>query len=82
MAVVPTARGIPPKTESVIRGEIRRLQKALAVLTCLREVALYEVEVDLADVAAVACDLVDKTLYELDMVGLRGEPDDPEDKKV
>jgi hypothetical protein len=54
--------------------ECRRLQKALAVLTCLREAAEHDVEVDLADVAAVACDLVDKALYELDLAGLSGEP--------
>jgi hypothetical protein len=51
-------------------------------LTCLREAALYEVEVDYADVAAVACDLVDKALYELGMVGLLGKPDYPEGAKV
>lgn len=44
-------------------------------MTCLREAAEYEVEVDLADVAAVACDLVDKALYELDLAGLRGDSD-------
>ena len=77
--VVPTSRGIPAKTEEVLQRETRRLQKALAVLTCLREAALYEVEVDYADVAAVACDLVDKALYELDSVGLGSEPDDPDD---
>jgi hypothetical protein len=76
--VVPTAGGIPTKTEAVIQREMRRLQKALAVLTCLREAALYQVEVDYADVAAVACDLVDKALYELDSTGLNCEPDDPD----
>lgn len=77
--VVPTTRGISAKAEEVLHRETRRLQKALAVLTCMREATLYEVEVDLADVAAVACDLVDKTLYELGSAGLSGEPDDPDD---
>ena len=80
--VVPTTRGIPAKTEKVLQRETRRLQKALAVLTCLREAALYEVEVDYADVAAVACDLVDKVLYELDSAGLSDEPDDPDDPEA
>lgn len=73
--VVQTVSGIPAKTEEVIQRECRRLQQALAVLTCLREAAAHDVEVDLADVAAVAGDLVDKALYELDMAGLSGEPD-------
>lgn len=42
-----TTRCILAKTEEVIQRETRRLQKALAVLTCLREVAEYEVEVKL-----------------------------------
>jgi hypothetical protein len=74
-AVAPTTRCIPAKTEDVIQRECRRLQKALAVLTCLREAAEHEVEADLADVAAVACDLVDKALYELDLTGLSGAQD-------
>lgn len=78
-AVVSMAGGIPAKVEEVIQREMRRLQKALAVLTCLREAALYEVEVDYADVAAVACDLVDKALYEMDLAGLSGRLDDPDD---
>ena len=73
-AVVSSVSGIPAKTEQVVQRECRRLQQALAVLTCLREVAEHDVEVDLADVAAVAGDLVDKALYELDLVGLSGEP--------
>jgi len=77
--VVPATGCIRTKVEKVIQREMRRLQKALAVLTCLREAALYEVEVDYADVAAVACDLVDKALYELDSAGLSGESDDPDD---
>ena len=76
----PISGGIPVRVGEVIQSEMRRLQKALAVLTCLREAALYEVEVDYADVAAVACDLVDKALYELDLVGLSSEPDDPDDR--
>ena len=71
----PTTRCIPAKAERVIQRECRRLQKALAVLTCLREAAEHDVEVDLADVVAVACDLVDKALYELDLADLSGEPD-------
>lgn len=73
---VPTAKCIPAKRAEVLQREMRRLQKALAVLTCMREAALYEVEVDLADVAAVACDLVDKALYELDLAELISDPDD------
>lgn len=72
---IPAAIGIPGKIEQVVQRECRRLQKALAVLTCLREAAEHDVEVDLADVAAVACDLVDKALYELDLAGLSGELD-------
>lgn len=41
-------------------GSADGLQNALAALACLREAAEYEVEVDIADVAPVACDLVDK----------------------
>lgn len=77
--VVPTTRGLPAKTEAVLQRENRRLKKVLAVLTCLREADLYDIEVDFGDVAAVACDLVDKALYELDSAGLSGEPDDPDD---
>lgn len=73
--VVPAAEPIPGKTEKVIRREWRRLHKALSVLTCLRDAAEHEVEVDVADVAAVACDLVDKALYELDLAGLSGDTD-------
>jgi hypothetical protein len=75
LAVVPTVSGMPANAKQVVQRECRRLQQALAVLTCLREAAEYDVEVDLADVAAVACDLVDKALYELDLAGLSGEPD-------
>lgn len=75
-AVVPATKCIPAKRQEVLQREMRRLQKALAVLTCMREAALYEVEVDLADVAAVACDLVDKALYELDLAELISDPDD------
>jgi len=62
------------KKKEILLREMRRLQKALAVLTCMREAALYEVEVDLADVAAVACDLVDKALYELDLAEIMRDP--------
>jgi hypothetical protein len=51
------------------------LQQALAVLTCLQKAAEQEVDADLADVAAVACDLIDKALYELALAGLRGDAD-------
>lgn len=78
-AAIPMAVGIPAKVEEVIQSEMRRLQKALAVLTCLREAAQYEVEVDYADVATVVCDLVDKALYEMDLAGLRGRLNDPDD---
>jgi hypothetical protein len=74
--VASTTSGTPANIEQVVQRESRRLQKALAVLTCLREAAETEVEVDLSDVAAVACDLVDKALYELDLAGLSGGPDD------
>jgi hypothetical protein len=78
--VVPTSDGIPAKTEEVIQREMKRLRQALAVLTCLREAALYEVEADYADVAGVACDLVDKALYELDSVGfVSDDPDEPDE---
>lgn len=77
--VVPTPQSMPTKAGEVLQRETRRLHKALAVLTCMRESALYDVEVDLSDVAAVACDLVDKALYELDLAGLSGKPDDPDD---
>jgi hypothetical protein len=68
----PTSVCIPAKTRAILQSEFRRLQRALAVLTCLREAALYQVEVDYEDVTAVACDLVDKALYELDSAGLSG----------
>lgn len=77
-AVELTCGGIPAKAAEVIQSEMRRLQKALAVLTCLREAALHDVEVDYADVAAVACDLVDKALYEMDSAGFSGRLDDPD----
>ena len=48
----------------MLQRECRRLHRALAVLSCLREAAEGEIEVDLAEVAAVACDLIDKALYE------------------
>jgi hypothetical protein len=55
------------KTEAVLQGgRIRRLQMAPAVLMCLREAAVYGVEVDYADGAAAPGDLVNRALYELD----------------
>jgi hypothetical protein len=73
--VVPAAGAAVGNAKNVLQRECRRLHKALAVLTCLREAAEHEVDVDLADVAAVACDLVDKALYDLALVGLSGDAD-------
>ena len=56
--------------EQLLQGENRRLQKALVIMTYLQTAAEYEIEVDIADVAAIVCDLIDEALYKLDLAGL------------
>lgn len=51
--IVPSRHGVPATTGQIIRRECRRLQKAVAVLTCLQTAAEYEVETDMADVGPV-----------------------------
>lgn len=56
-----------PLVESVHK-EIRRLQKALATLSCLKVALAEEMwnEIDCEDVAAVVCKLLGKTIRNLD----------------
>lgn len=51
--IVPSRQGVPGTIGQIIRRECRRLQKAVAVLTCLQTAAEYEVETDMADVGPV-----------------------------
>lgn len=74
---VPTDGGISDKVQNVIQTEVRRLEKAAAVLTSLQEAPEHEIDVDLADVADVVCDLLGTTLLELDRAGVRSEPEPP-----
>jgi hypothetical protein len=72
-SIVPIRPSLPATIGEIIRRECRRLQKAVAVLKCMQTAAEYEVEADIADVAAVACDLVGQALYEFDLAG-RNDP--------
>lgn len=71
--VAPATRAIPVEAKKVLQRECRRLHQALAVLTCLRTAAEHEIDVEVADVATVACDLLDKALYELALAGFSGD---------
>lgn len=65
--------GVAATIDQIIRRECRRLQRAVAVLKCLKTAAEYEVEADFADVAAVACDLVGQAIYEFDLACLNDQ---------
>lgn len=66
----PALHGGPATISQIIRRECRRLQKAVAILKCMQTAAEYAVEADIADVAAVACDLVGQALHEFDLADL------------
>lgn len=63
--------GVPPAVVQKIEHERRRLQRVSAVLACLTTAAMYDEEIDAADVATVARELLDAAIDGLDSVELR-----------
>jgi hypothetical protein len=53
-----------------IGGEIRRLQKIEALLICIHHAANEEIEVDVSDALAVACERIAESLEGLDRLEL------------
>ena len=60
------------ETKVTINGEMRRLQKAAALLSCVHNTALYdnEPEADLADCMLVVLELIRESIEQLDKLEL------------